>query len=62
MAGVSGVSAVASPGDVAIFGEDDYSCALLAAKAVKCWGDNHYGQLGSNGAPSKHMAVFVTGL
>ena len=37
--GLAGVIEVASGGD--------HSCALLKNRTVKCWGSNHYGQLGN---------------
>jgi len=36
-----------------------HSCALLSDGSVKCWGDNTYGQLGTNGSPS---SGFVSGI
>jgi alpha-tubulin suppressor-like RCC1 family protein len=42
-----------------------YSCALLASGAVKCWGDNSYGQLGDGTGGPKVVSttpVTVTGI
>ncbi len=40
-----------------------YSCAVLVDGSAKCWGDNRYGQLGDNNAPTEsHVPVAVTGL
>jgi alpha-tubulin suppressor-like RCC1 family protein len=39
-----------------------HSCALMADKTVKCWGDNQLGQLGTGNTTSSHTAVSVAGL
>ncbi|MGV3621918.1 MAG: hypothetical protein ACO1OB_13935, partial [Archangium sp.] len=43
-------------GDVASVGSgDNFSCALLPTGAVRCWGDNQFGQVGNGGT----MAAFL---
>ena len=39
-----------------------HSCALLSTGAVKCWGNNTYGQLGDNSQTQRLTPVDVSGL
>ena len=40
----------------------DHSCAITSVGAVKCWGENHRGQLGDNSQTNRLLAVDVVGL
>lgn len=55
------VSGLAS-GIVAIAAGGDHTCALSSSGAVKCWGDNQYGQLGDGSQLERLTAVNVSGL
>ena len=46
----------------AIAAGEYYSCALTEAGGVKCWGYNHFGQLGDGSAVDRHAPVNVSGL
>jgi alpha-tubulin suppressor-like RCC1 family protein len=49
-------------GVVAIAARGDHTCAVLASGAVKCWGYNGNGQLGSGAAGHSLVPVGVVGL
>jgi len=53
---VSGLSS----GVAAISAGWQHTCALMDSGDVKCWGDNHYGELGSGG--SKHWRATPVGV
>ncbi|MBM3638644.1 MAG: hypothetical protein FJW98_04320, partial [Actinobacteria bacterium] len=40
----------------------NHSCAITAVRAVKCWGDNMFGQLGTGDFDSSATARTVAGL
>jgi alpha-tubulin suppressor-like RCC1 family protein len=39
-----------------------HTCAILSSGGLKCWGDNSYGQIGSNAGPTSNAPVDVPGL
>lgn len=41
---------------------EGHTCALLGSGAMKCWGDNKYGQLGDNAPIVRTRPVTVTGI
>ena len=50
----SGVTAISSSGS--------HTCALLSTGAVKCWGNNGYGQIGDNSQTNRLTPVAVSGI
>ncbi len=49
-------------GVTAITGGQYHTCALLNTGAVKCWGQNSYGQVGDNTSNNKSIPTQVVGL
>ena len=52
--GLSGVSAIAAGGN--------HTCAIMESGAVRCWGNNAYGQLGDSTMTNRALPVEVVGL
>jgi alpha-tubulin suppressor-like RCC1 family protein len=51
-----------SSGVTALVAGDDHTCALTGAGAVKCWGDNTYGQIGDGTVINRQTPTDVSGL
>jgi len=47
---------------ISISAGDDHTCALLSSGAVKCWGNDHYGQLGNGIFGYSNVPVDVVGI
>lgn len=47
---------------IAIAASENHTCALTAGGAVRCWGDNFYGQLGDGTTTDRNSPVWVSGL
>ncbi|MBT7080241.1 MAG: RCC1 repeat-containing protein, partial [Chloroflexi bacterium] len=56
--GIDGSTAVAT----AVTAAEYHTCTLLSTGAVKCWGDNSYGQLGDGSTDESHTPVDVSGI
>ena len=53
--GLTGVTAISA-------GYAKHACALVSDKAIQCWGDNEYGQLGNGTNTKSNVPVSVSGL
>ena len=59
---INGGSAAPLRGVVRVSAGSGHSCAGLAGGAMRCWGDNVYGQLGDGSSDERWVAVAVIGL
>jgi hypothetical protein len=59
VSGIDSAVAISAGGSEWRFG---FSCAVLSAGTVKCWGDNSYGTLGNGGTARRSTPVSAQGL
>ena len=62
LTGVTGAVAVSGPGDVVLYGDEEFACAMLITRTAKCWGSNDHGQLGNGTKKSTNAPTSVSGL